>query len=145
MVIPDRPIDVEAEYDNSHRGNNHAPFKVMRRFPNEKRPQPNKRIQSPAGHDSYTTLIERIGGSMSTPSRMVARTEGAELLEAALMKLPADYATVLRLYDLEGHSGPVVAERMGRRRGAVHMLRSRALARLGELMGAESKFFSHKP
>lgn len=111
----------------------------------EKRPQPAKRVQSPAGRDSYMTLIELVADSTTTISRKAARNESELLLNAALKKLPADYEKVLRLYDLEGLSGPEVAERMGRRRGAVHMLRARALARLGELLGSESKFFSKKP
>ncbi len=110
----------------------------------EKRPQPNKRAQSPAGQDSRLTLIERVAGSTTTVSRKAGRHEANDLLEAALKKLPTDYEIVLRLYDLDGLSGPQVAERMGRRRGAVHMLRSRALVRLAELMGSASKFFTHK-
>lgn len=109
-----------------------------------KRPQPAKRVHSAPTRDSHTTLIERVGGSISTPSHKAARIEGKELLEAALQRLPEDYANVLRLYDLEGLSGPEVAERMGRRRGAVHMLRARALARLGDLLGPESDFYSHR-
>ncbi len=109
----------------------------------EKRPQPSKRAHSPPNQESHITLIERVAGSSVTASRKAGNREAADLLEAAMKKLPPDYQKVLRLYDLEGLSGPVVAERMGRRRGAVHMLRSRALARLGELLGSESKFFTH--
>ena len=51
-------------------------------------------------------------------------------------------ATVVRLYDIEGRSGPEVATTMGRSRGAVVMLRARAHDRLAELLGSGSKFFS---
>ena len=117
---------------------------AIRELQCEKRPQPDKRAHSPPGHDSYITLIERVSGSTTTVSRKAGRREVNDLLDAALKKLPADYERVLRLYDLEGLSGPEVAEKMGRRRGAVHMLRARAMVRLGELLGSESKFFSRK-
>ncbi len=110
----------------------------------EKRPPPDKRVHAPSGQDSHITLIELVAGSSVTASRKAGRNEACDLLDAAMRKLPDDYEKVLRLYDLEGLSGPEVAEVMGRRRGAIHMLRSRALVRLGDLLGSESKFFTHK-
>ncbi len=109
----------------------------------EKRPQPGNRVHSPAGQDSCVTLIEQIAGSTITISGKAGIREMTALLNEALRKLPSDYEIVLRLYDLEGLTGPEVADRMGRRRGAIHMLRARALVRLGELVGAESNFFTH--
>ncbi len=108
----------------------------------EKRPQPTNRVQSSAGQDSYTALLECLGGSVSTPSTKAARHENAELVSAALARLPADYRMAIELYDLQGLSGPQVARRMQRSRGAVHMLRARGLARLRELLGSGSDFFS---
>jgi len=76
------------------------------------------------------------------PSRVAGKNESRCLLEAALLQLPDDYERVLRLYDLEGHSGPEVARLMGRSHGAIKMLVARARDRLGELLGSGSKYFS---
>jgi RNA polymerase sigma factor (sigma-70 family) len=108
----------------------------------EKRPHPAKNIQPSPDHDSYVGLFELAGGTGTTPSRAAARGEIRQLIEAAVRKLPDDYAEVVRLCDLQGHSVADVAERMGRSRGAVHMLRARALGRLQAILGSESKFFS---
>ncbi len=59
-----------------------------------------------------------------------------------LAKLPPDYATVIRLYDLQGKPIAEVAADLGRSEGAVYMLRARTHDRLRELLPGESKFFS---
>ena len=82
------------------------------------------------------TLLE----STSTPSRKLGRQEGISLLEAALRKLPADYAAALRLYDLDGQTIADVSAALRRSPGAVHMLRARALDRLRELLAAHPEF-----
>jgi RNA polymerase sigma-70 factor (ECF subfamily) len=97
---------------------------------------------SPLWEDSCRALVEQLAGT-STPSRVAAQDEAQRLLEAALRQLPTDYERVLRLYDLEGHSGPEVARLIGRSHGAVKMLVARARERLRELLGSGSKFFSH--
>lgn len=96
----------------------------------------------PPWEESCRALVEARAGS-STPSRVAAQDEAQRLLEAALRQLPADYERVLRLYDLEGHSGPEVARLIGRSHGAIKMLIARARERLRELLGSGSKFFSH--
>lgn len=96
----------------------------------------------PPWEESCRALVEARAGS-STPSRVAAQDEAQHLLEAALRQLPADYERVLRLYDLEGHSGPEVARLIDRSHGAVKMLIARARERLRELLGSGSKFFSH--
>ncbi len=115
---------------------------AVRALQREKRPQPACRVGVLSYADSCVALIEALGGSTTTASGVAVRQENQCLVEAALCQLPADYATVVRLYDLEGLSGPEVAERIGRSRGAVHMLRARAHAHLRCLLGSESKFFS---
>jgi RNA polymerase sigma-70 factor (ECF subfamily) len=110
-----------------------------------KRPNPTKRIQSPPGEDSYISLLELLGGSSHTPSRDAARCEAARLIDEALERLPEDYVTAVRLYDLEGRSAAEVATSMGRSVGAVHMLRARAHDRLRNLLGTASDFFSDSP
>jgi len=118
---------------------------AVRTLHREKRPQPARRVGAASYADSCVALVELLGGSTTTAGGQAARHESKRLVDAALGQLPKDYAAVVRLYDLEGLSGPEVAERTGRSRGAVHMLRSRAHAHLRRLLGAESKFFSDVP
>jgi len=110
-----------------------------------KRPHPEKRVQAPAGDDSYVALLELLGADSHTPSRDAAQHEAARIVDDALGKLPDDYATAVRLYDLEGRSAAEVAATMDRSVGAVHMLRVRAHDRLRDLLGSSSKFFSDPP
>ena len=109
-----------------------------------KRPDPAKRAHTPRNaEDSAATLIEVLAGeSKATPSRFVARGEAVLAMERMLATLPADYAKVIRLYDLAGRPVEEVAKEMGRSTGAVFMLRARAHDRLREAMGDEDKYFS---
>ena len=109
-----------------------------------KRPDPAKRAHTPRNADeSAATLIDVIAGeSKATPSRCVARGEAVMAMERMLATLPADYAKVIRLYDLAGRPVEEVAKEMGRSTGAVFMLRARAHDRLREAMGDEGKYFS---
>jgi RNA polymerase sigma-70 factor (ECF subfamily) len=91
--------------------------------------------------DSCQMLIEQLGTN-GTPSRAAGTDEAKRLIEAALQRLPADYERVLRLCDLEGHSGPEAARQIGRSHGAVKMLLARARDRLAALLGSGSRFFS---
>ena len=108
----------------------------------DKRPPPAKRVESPQGEDSVVALYDLLGVSTATPSRAAARQEADGMLEAAIQELPPDYALAVRLFDLEGRSGPEVAAAMGRSRGAAFMLRARAHDRLREILGSASRFFS---
>lgn len=105
-----------------------------------KRPPRDKQI-APAGDDSYVSLIEMLG-TATTPSNYAGRKEVKSLLDKAISRLPEDYATAVRMMDLEGRLGPEVATAMGRSRGAVHMLRARAHDRLKGMLGTESNFFT---
>ena len=109
-----------------------------------KRPDPAKRAHTPRNaEDSAATLIEVLAGeSKATPSRFVARGEAVMAMERMLATLPADYAKVIRLYDLAGRPVEEVAKEMGRSTGAIFMLRARAHDRLREAMGDEGKYFS---
>ena len=108
----------------------------------EKRPPPERRVESPGGEDSYVALYGLLGATSTTPSRVAARQEAKSILEAAIKELPPDYARVIRLYDLESRSGPEVAAAMGRSRGAIALLLIRAHDRLRERLGSATKFFS---
>lgn len=115
---------------------------AIRELERKKRPSPAKRLQDPGGEESYVALIERLGNSSSTPSRHAARGEASRIVTAALERLPTDYATALRMYDIEGKAISDVASAMGRSPGAVHMLRARALDRLRSLLGAPGDYFT---
>lgn len=106
----------------------------------DKRPQ--DRAQNSADGDSYTTLLDRISGTTTTPSRAAGRREVQQLVEEALRKLPPDYEKVLRLCELECKSGPEAAAILGRSHGAVRMLLARAKDRLRDVLVGSSAYFS---
>ncbi len=107
-----------------------------------KRPDPRKRITGGDAHSSMIAMVEHIGMTVTTPSRVAARGEAVGALERTLARLPEDYAKVIRLYDLEQWSAAEVAEEIGRSEGAVYMLRARAHERLRDLLGTESQYFT---
>lgn len=107
-----------------------------------KRPDPRKRVREPSGEESMVAMVEQLGMTVTTPSRAAARGEAVDALERTLDRLPDDYATVIRMYDLGGHSIEEVAEALGRSEGAVYMLRARAHERLRDLLGTESRYFT---
>jgi RNA polymerase sigma-70 factor (ECF subfamily) len=76
----------------------------------------------------------RLGAALaapgSSPSERAGRHEMELRLADALARLPADYAEVILLRNVEGLPHEEVARRMGRGAGAVRMLWVRALARL---------------
>ncbi|MBP7937718.1 MAG: sigma-70 family RNA polymerase sigma factor [Phycisphaerae bacterium] len=99
-------------------------------------------IPQGVGDDSLNTLIERLSGTTSTPSRCASREENEACLKRAIGQLPEAYARVVRMYDLEGRPIGEVAAALGRSQGAVFMLRARAHSRLQELMGSASDYFT---
>ncbi|MCB9844958.1 MAG: sigma-70 family RNA polymerase sigma factor [Phycisphaeraceae bacterium] len=109
-----------------------------------KRPSPRRKVSARQQPDqeSYLGLVELLGCTYTTPSRDAAKREAHGFLESALSRLPADYARVIRLYDLQGLPIEEVAEQLGRTQGAVYMLRARAHDRLKDAIGTESQFFS---
>jgi RNA polymerase sigma-70 factor (ECF subfamily) len=118
---------------------------AIRGLSRQKQPQPRDRVQiggGPAGGDSYDGLLEMLGTTSATPSRAAGRQETQALMERAIKSLPADYANVIRLYDLEGKPIDEVASTLERSPGAVHMLRARAHDCLRQALGTESMFFS---
>jgi RNA polymerase sigma-70 factor, ECF subfamily len=78
----------------------------------------------------------RLGAALhapeSSPSERAGRHELELRLADALSRLPADYAEIVLLRNVEGLSHEDAATRMGRSVGAVRMLWVRALARLRE-------------
>ncbi|HVZ93185.1 MAG TPA: RNA polymerase sigma factor [Phycisphaerales bacterium] len=107
-----------------------------------KRPDPRKRVHGPPGEESFVALVEVLGATTTTPSRVAGRGEIQGAIDLALRQLPPDYERVIRMYDLEGRPITEVAHAMGRSGGAIFMLRARAHDRLREVLGSSSKFFS---
>lgn len=99
-----------------------------------KRPPPDQRVVA-TGDESAVQLMEKLGCTTTTPSRHAGRREVQQAVEQAIDRLPEDYATVIRAYDLEGLPITEVAARLGRSEGAVYMLRARAHDRLREAFG----------
>lgn len=97
-------------------------------------PTPPLSVATMAAGDSREILLETLIATSSTPSRTIRREELYARLDAAIARLPADYATVIRSHDLFGTPIEVVATQLGRSLGAIHMLRARALQRLGDLL-----------
>lgn len=115
---------------------------AIRGLSRKKRPPPEKRIVPASDNQSYVDLCGLIGITTTTPSRAASRREAKVLIENALERLPEDYATAIRLFDLEGRAGPEAAQHLQRSRGAAFMLLARARDRLRELLGSERQFFS---
>ena len=86
-------------------------------------------------------MHELVAGTGTTPSGQVARGELRETLEQEIAKLPATYGAVLRTVYLEERAVADVAVQLGRTKGAVHLLRLRALDRLREELGSASNYF----
>jgi RNA polymerase sigma factor (sigma-70 family) len=118
---------------------------AIRGLERQKRPDPRRRVASHQSADSDLCLLEYLGFTTSTPSRQAARGEAATLLHDAITRLPESYATVVQMYDLDGHSIDEVCARLKRSSGAIYMLRARAHQRLEELLGESSRFFSKMP
>lgn len=115
---------------------------AIRGLESAKRPNPRLRVTGGTMEESFVALVEVLGATSTTPSRVAARDEAGELMRQTMEELPPDYARVITLYDLQGKSPTEVATEMGRTQGAVFMLRARAHDRLKDLLGPESRFFS---
>jgi RNA polymerase sigma-70 factor (ECF subfamily) len=114
---------------------------AIRGLERQKQPPPGRRVSNEATTDSFVGLYDQLASPSSTPSRKMARKDIHRMLQAAIERLPADYAATIRLYDLEGRTIEELCTAMGRSAGAVHMLRARAHQRLAELLGTASEWF----
>ncbi len=85
--------------------------------------------------ESSRRLGEALHAPGSSPSEQASRHELELCLADALARLPADYAEIILLRNVEGLSHEEAARRMGRGVGAVRMLWVRALGRLREELG----------
>ena len=115
---------------------------AVRGLSRQKRPDPARRVVPTSVADSYVGLLECLGVTTATPSREAVSKDAAEVLKAAVERLPPDYRTAVNLYDLEGRSVADVAATMNRSVGAIHMLRARGHDRLRQDLGSSSQFFT---
>lgn len=115
---------------------------AIRALEADKRPDPRKRAVPTRSTTTSAAFVEMLGMTNTTPSRVAARDEAETALDRALANLPPDYATVIKMYDLQGHSVEEVSATLKKSQGAVYMMRARAHDRLRELMGSPSQFFS---
>ncbi len=105
----------------------------------------NVRRVTPGGSDeSYFELMEKLGGTATTPSGHAARDEAKAALDQAIAKLPVHYCRVIKMYDLEERPLADVADTMKRSRGATSIMRHRAIRMLGEIMGTASQYLSNR-
>jgi RNA polymerase sigma-70 factor (ECF subfamily) len=84
--------------------------------------------------ESSRRLGDTLEAPISSPSEQAGRHERELRLADALARLPADYAEIILLRNVEGLSHEEAAGRMGRGVGAVRMLWVRALAQLRQVM-----------
>jgi RNA polymerase sigma-70 factor, ECF subfamily len=109
----------------------HVLLHEMRRFGGAQRRDVSREVSlEQALAESSRLLGDALAAPGSSPSEQAGRHELELRLADALVRIPADYAEVILLRNVEGLSHDEVAERMGRGVGAVRMLWVRALARL---------------
>ena len=73
----------------------------------------------------------------TTPSVIACRKEALDKLEQALDKLKPEYKQVVMLKKIEGLSHAEIAERLGKKEGAMRMLLARAMAALAIAYGED--------
>ena len=88
--------------------------------------------------ESSARLGDALAAPGSSPSERAGRHDLELRLADALARLPADYAEVILLRNVEGYPHEEIAQRMGRSVGAVRMLWVRALARLRQQLNLQT-------
>ena len=107
---------------------------AVRALERDKRPESRGRVTLGADGESSRTLLARLAADEpSIASHLGAQEQLASLVEA-VDALPETYRRVIRALDLEERPVREVADELGRSPGAVHMLHSRALDRLRDLL-----------
>lgn len=107
---------------------------AIRALERDKRPNAHRRQTMAAGGGSARTLLQSIVGEEATGGGEASTREQLGILREAVGRLPASYRQVVEQVDLAERPVADVADEMGRSRGAVHLLRSRAHDRLQELL-----------
>ena len=117
---------------------------TIRELDADKRPDRRRQVLQASVEDSCANFLLSLSASGTSPTHGARRMEAKDLLEAALANIPPDYAKAVRLYDLEGRAIDEVVGAFDppRTRGAVHMLRARALEALRVLLGDPNRLLS---
>jgi RNA polymerase sigma-70 factor (ECF subfamily) len=103
-------------------------------------------VRDPRREASLEALLEESGSGLvaalaardPSPSAQASRREQAVLLADALERLAPDYREVIVLRNMQDLPFEEIAQRLGRKPGAVRMLWARALEKLGQEMGVAS-------
>jgi len=119
-------------------------FDAIRMLEADKRGGNMRRVTPGGSDESYAGLMEKLGGTVTSPSGRAARDEAKAALDQAISKLPDHYCRVVRMYDLEERPLEEVAAVMGRSRGATAIIRHRAIRMLEEIMGTASRYLSDR-
>jgi RNA polymerase sigma factor (sigma-70 family) len=107
---------------------------AIRALERDKRPAARRRLTRGADGESARTLFAKLAGDHASASSHAVEAEVVAQLRAAIRRLPASYRHVIEQIDLAERGVTEVATELGRSLGAVHLLRSRALDRLRELL-----------
>jgi len=107
---------------------------ALRGLERDKRPDPRQRVTRGGAGESARTLLAALLDPCATPSAPAILSEDVERLRTVIRSLPRSYRLVVERMDLEERDAGDVAAELGRSRGAVHLLRTRAHDRLRELL-----------
>jgi len=99
------------------------------------------KVVSLGGTESTEAFFHQQLLTTTTPSRHMAAADIDRTVRDALSRLPPDYASLIRMYELECQPIDVVARALGRSEAAVYMLRARAIDHLRRIVTHESGFF----
>jgi len=91
---------------------------------------------------SYLALLGRLANPGRTPSSEQACDEAMKAVRLAIDSLPDDYRRAITMYHIDGRTQAEVATVMNKTPAAVNGLLYRAMVRLKNRMGSESRFFS---
>ena len=91
--------------------------------------------------DSLAGLFDALMGGGSTPSQGAARREACAAVRRVLLQLPPLYRQVVQAIELQQQELSVFSKMLGRKPGAVCMLRERARSWMRWLLGGEGSAY----
>lgn len=138
-----RATQAIATFENRHEGAFRAWLKTIAnnlvRDANKRRRR--ERREGP-GESSSSPRLNRLTGTITSPSRRAAHGENVRSMQAAMIQLPEDQQEVLRRRYLLGQSLDQIAVATGRSKDGVRGLCFRARKNLRSVMGRSSLYFS---
>jgi RNA polymerase sigma-70 factor, ECF subfamily len=118
-------------------------LKEMRRYHRRDKRDIARQMASPRqANTSYANMLDRLGGSVFTPSRILAKDEACAALISSLARLTDDQRRALQMRFFEGRAVSEVAAVLGKSENAVCVLCHRALKELAHLMGSITLYMS---